>query len=102
MKKKILQGGRILSVGVLLACLMGLLVPAAHAAQPEKIMLTVRQVLTATGAPPETTFSYKLTPELASNPMPGQRRGGLYLFHSGNGRHEHRPHRLHASGPLCL
>jgi len=81
MKKKFMQGGRIFAVGVVLACLMGLLIPAAHAARPGEIVLTVRQVLTNAGTPlPETTFSYKLAPELAANPMPAGSGEEGYVF----------------------
>jgi pilin isopeptide linkage protein len=55
---------------LLLACLIGLFAPAAHAAEQGEITLTVKQVFTNTGAPPSAAFHYKLTQKLASNPMP--------------------------------
>jgi len=80
MSKRILQGGKILAMGAILACLMGLLIPVARAAQPGEVMLTVRQVLADAGMQPETTFSYILTTESASNPMPPGSEANGYLF----------------------
>jgi len=56
---------------LLLACLAGLLAPAAHAAAGQAT-LTVKQTFTQIGAslPPSAAFSYRLTPKQASNPMP--------------------------------
>jgi len=86
MNKMILQGGKILAAGVLLACLMGLLVPAAYAAQPGEVTLTVKQVLTHTGALPDAAFRYQLRPKLASNPMPkGSGADGYPLSIAGTG-----------------
>ena len=64
--------GRILITAILLLCLMSLFTPAAAAAEPLEITLNVKQTFTAAGtaAPPNETFSYRLTPELQGNPMP--------------------------------
>jgi len=63
---------------LLLACLMGLLVPMASAAGPGQVTLTVKQVFSGTGASaPGKTCSYRLTPKKASNPMPNATGGGV-------------------------
>ena len=62
---------------LLLACLMCLLIPAAHAVGPVQATLTVKQVFTGAGvSAPDKAFSYRLTPKLASNPMPSATVGG--------------------------
>jgi len=60
---------KIVMAVLLLACLMGLSVPAAHAAEPGQVTLTVKQVFSGTAAPGKAC-SYRLTPKLAPNPMP--------------------------------
>ena len=57
-----------LSAVAALLCLICLLGPAAHAA-PGQATLTVKQVCRA-GASDSGAFTYRLTPEQASNPMP--------------------------------
>ena len=72
MRKKFIHGGRILAAGALFICLMRLSAPAALAMRPGEAAFTVKQTFANTGAftPPGETFSYKLTPKAALNPMP--------------------------------
>ena len=56
--------GKALAAGLALVCLACLLGPAAYAA-PGQAVLTVKQI-----CPADTSFIYRLTPALASSPMP--------------------------------
>jgi len=64
---------------LLLACLMGLSVPMAYAAELGQVTLTVKQIFAGTGMPGETC-SYRLTPKQASNPMPAGSGPDGYVF----------------------
>jgi pilin isopeptide linkage protein len=69
---------RIVAVCALSVCLAGaLFVPAAHAAGTGKVTLTVKQVFDGADlAGADGTFSYRLIPGAASNPMPAE--GGVF------------------------
>jgi len=75
--------GRLLAAGLVLACVTGFLqTPAAYAAATNQVTLPVSQVFTADGlsAPPSETFTYRLTPETASVPMPAGSGAAGYTF----------------------
>ena len=83
MKRRSPQGERILMVVLLLICLISsLLVTTVFAAETGEVTLTVKQVFTSTGSatPPSEAFTYKLTPELTSNPMPTGSSESGYTF----------------------
>ena len=73
---------RILVAAIVMQCLMSLLVPAALAAGPEDITLTVKQTFIKTGTARtlNETFSYSLRPERLTNPMPSGSIKGVYDF----------------------
>lgn len=74
--------GKIPVVVLLLACLASLLVPISLAAAPGEVTLTVKQVFinAGTAEPPNKTFSYRLTPEQPTNPLPSGSIAGIYDF----------------------
>jgi hypothetical protein len=63
-------------------CLISSVAPAALAAAPGEITLTVKQVLQNTGSsmPAQETFRYRLVPKPASNPMPAGSGLDCYAF----------------------
>ncbi|MCL2547224.1 MAG: Cna B-type domain-containing protein [Oscillospiraceae bacterium] len=82
------QAGMFLAIGLALICLLGVLsMPAASAAGTEEVTLTVRQSLVANvGEVPNQTFTYRLVPLSASNPMPvGSGADGFIFTATGTG-----------------
>jgi len=86
MNKGIMRGGRLLVISLLLFCIVGsLFAGAAQGQSPAQgsATLTVRQVFTypeSSAAPPDESFTYKLTTELTVNPMPADSGAEGYLF----------------------
>jgi len=78
-KNKINRNVKILSVALLLICLVNIaFIKSAFAHEHGEVTLTVRQVFKNNGAtaPLSETFSYRLTPESATYPMPASETGG--------------------------
>jgi len=73
MRKK--TPGRIPAAGMVLACLLYLVSTGASAAARGEIALTVKQALADAG-----TFTYRLRPAAASNPMPAGSGADGYSF----------------------
>ena len=84
MKRNSTRGVKILAAVLLLIFVMNvLLFPATvFAAETWTATLTVKQVFTKTGqiTPPSETFTYKLTPGQADNPMPANSGANGYIF----------------------
>ena len=77
------RAGRTLTIFLTLACLIGtLFVPTAHAAGPVEVTLTVKQLFVSDGlsTPPSDAFSYQLTPQTPSAPMPAGSNSEGYTF----------------------
>jgi len=79
---------RLCALSLALMCLLALWgAPVAQAAQPASVTLTLQQHFTASGSstPAKDIFTYQLTPNSASNPMPaGSALRGFTLAVEGN------------------
>jgi len=81
-KPNILSGRRIV-ISLLAIALIGmLLIPASYAATQADVTLAVKQVVSSGGlsAPQNKPILYKLTPYMASYPMPTGSSAGVYTF----------------------
>ena len=75
--------GRWIAAGLALACVIGALqMPAAYAAETNQVTLPVSQTLLSDGlsTPPGEAFTYRLTPETASTPLPAGSDSTGYTF----------------------
>ena len=83
-KRTIINGGRVFALALLLLSLAGVFFPReAVGAEPGKVTLTVNQSVSTEGlsaAASTETFSYRLAPMQASNPMPDGGGPGGYEF----------------------
>lgn len=81
-KKRARLTGRIFATALFLVCLMNIMPILPATAATVEVMLLVKQVFTSVGssAPINDTFSYRLTPKQASNPMPAGSNADGYTF----------------------